>query len=426
MRTPRRSTAPKIFLGPGEIAGYFCNLKSGFEKIGIECEHFVISENKYQYAESQYFIKGFINFSRRLSKKSLFGLYLSKFFQYISRISIFIYSIFKYDTFIFPGFGSFFKFYDLPLLKLLNKRVIVVMLGSDARPPIFSGRHVDDEGGFVDPALAYDETRRMVRQIRRIERYADYIINHTATVQFFTRTYIRFAAIGLPMALEGQEAKVSDGPATRIIHAPSRPIAKGTHFFRKAIEDLRLEGHDIEYVELIGVSNKQVIDEIGKCDFVLDELYSDTPLAMFAAEAAFFGKPAIVGSYYANEYYTHNPDEHNPPSEFVNPETVKYSISKMIVDKDYRAELGSSAQKFVKCHWAPDEVSRKFIRIINNDIPSDWISSPMNNGYIWGWGLSKDLWKDQIKKYVYQYKWGGFFFGINKNIIEKIENELSG
>ena len=47
----------RISIGPGEVAGYFSRLKAGFDELGVPCEHFVLSANKFSYQESNYFLK---------------------------------------------------------------------------------------------------------------------------------------------------------------------------------------------------------------------------------------------------------------------------------------------------------------------------------------------------------------------------------
>ena len=83
----------------------------------------------------------------------------------------------------------------------------------------------------------------------------------------------------------------------RILHSPSSPEVKGTYLIRQAINALKAKGYPIDYVEIMGKPNTVVIAELEKCDFIVDQLYSDTPMSGFATEAAFFGKTAVVGGY---------------------------------------------------------------------------------------------------------------------------------
>lgn len=393
----------RISIGPGEVAGYFSRLKAGFDELGVPCEHFALSASKFSYHESDYFLKrpflfalGMRNSNRKLLHWSGRLLSLS------IRMIVFVYALVRCDVFIFNGFCSFLWFRELPLLKILGKKVLVVYLGSDSRPPIFSGRHLDDEGGYVDPTSASEEAARLLRRIRKVEQYADIIVNHTATAQFFSRLFIRFMAIGMPIESGTDEPTIAtEQPCSiRILHAPSRPLAKGSDVFRQVINELRAEGYSIDFVELTGVPNSTVLQELEKCDFVVDELYSDVPMAMLATEAAMFGKPVIVGGYYAKQCRDQNQDIVFPPSYFVDPSEIKPAIRKMIDDRKFRRDLGMRAYTFIRDNWNARKVAENYLLLIGNNIPENWVSNPRDLDYYWGWGLSKDNWREQVGSYI--------------------------
>lgn len=416
----------RISIGPGEIAGYCANLKSGFDALGIESEHFLLSPSKFGYTEHGHFLDKASKTSLKLRSHRFPPIRLLGFlYAVLIRLAVCIYAAARCNVFIYTGGCSFFEFLELPILKALNKKIIVIFLGSDARPPIFSGRHLDDEGGLVDPHAAFVETRKIRRNIRLIERYADHIINHTATDQFFTREYIRLAHIGLPIRMIEQPPAVAARSAIKIVHAPSRPIAKGTPVFRKAISDLRAEGYDIDFVELIGVSNQKVLEEIASCDFILDELYSDTPMAMFATEAAMLGKPTIVGGHYASDFAHHNADVRHPPTMFVEPAEIKEAIRRLIDDQELRLSLGARAQDFIREHWNSAAVAERFLAIIEGRADSSWTSHPGKTGYLWGWGLSKEAWHRQVRQYVEHNGFDALLLGHNRLLVEKIRKELA-
>ena len=54
--------------------------------------------------------------------------------------------------------------------------------------------------------------------------------------------------------------------------------------------------------------------EIELCDFIVDELYSDSFAAVFAMEAVALGKPVIVGGYGGEELKRHIPAEGRDPN----------------------------------------------------------------------------------------------------------------
>jgi hypothetical protein len=396
----------RISIGPGEVAGYLSQLRSGFERCGILAEHFLyVPAHRFAYDVNPYFFKSTYEiFSSKLSGRTSTRKALVWIFNKIVRFLALFYAIFKYDVFIFSGFGSFFRFWELPLLKFLNKKIVVVYLGSDARPPYMSGKHLDDARGEFDPFLIYQEAKTMVSQIRRVERYATAIVNHTGTAQFFQRPFIRLAAVGSPMGTPTQKVTVGmraqENSTLRILHAPSRPIAKGSAEIRDAIEQLRSEGFDVEFVELRGVPNATVLQELACCDLVIDELYSDVPMAMFAAEAATLGKPTIVGSLYANEFFTHNPDATYPPTIFVRPENLLSELRALVEDAAARTATGFANRMFVETEWSPARVADNYLKVVRQEAPDNWWCVPTEVDYAMGWGLSVDSWLDQMRVYL--------------------------
>ncbi len=417
----------RISIGPGEVAGYFSRLKSGFDKLGIPSEYFVLSANKFSYEESDYFLKtAFQRVTRLCAHENGIIRLIGSGLALCVRIAVFLYALFRCDVFIFSGFGSFFRFYELPLLRLLGKKVLVIYLGSDARPPIFSGRHLDDDGSYVDPFTAYQEALNMVARIRRVEKYSDVIINHTSTAQYFIKPFVRLFAVGMPIdsCLDLPSLKKNQSNTVQILHAPSRPLAKGSLIFRRIIDELRVEGYLIKFVELMGVPNSVVLQELQRCDFLVDEIYTDTPMGMIATEAAIFGKPTVTGSWYVGQSKIDNPEFDFPPSLFVEENLVKQSIRKMIEDPEFRLDLGRNAQNFIRNNWDSTKVAQNYLRLIEGDIPETWISNPSKLCYYWGWGLSKDNWQKQVGGYLSSLGDDALLLNHNQKLKEMVLNEI--
>ncbi len=339
------------------------------------------------------------------------------------------------DVFIFLGSGSFFNFHELPLLKLLGKKILVIYLGSDARPPYFSGRYLDDLGNFKNAQSSFFESKKMLTKIIKIEKYADTTINHTATAQFFSKKFVRLNALGTPIDIQAisiissekskNRNKATNNQAIRILHAPSRPIAKGSIIFRTIVNELRAEGYSIEYIELSGVSNQIVLEELHECDFVLDELYSDVPMAVLATEAAIFGKPVIVGGFYAKQYPLDNCDEEIPPSLYIDPAEIKHAIRKMLDDVTYRDSLGTRANYFVTKYWNSKKIAQNYLEVINNEAPKNWLCDPMKLDYCFGWGLSKENWLKQVGEYLGEMGSDALLLDHNPKLKQRVIEEIS-
>jgi hypothetical protein len=181
-----------------------------------------------------------------------------------------------------------------------------------------------------------------------------------------------------------------------VLHSRSHPESKGASTIREAIERLREKGHDIELVEVTGQPNEVVLAELGRCDFVVDQVYSDTPMAGFAAEAAFFGKPAVVGGYGTASDWEADP-ENIPPSAYVEPHEIESAIEKLVVDKEYRLRLGECAHSFVTQRWNAGKVAERFVTLIDGKVPEEWWFDPGRVDYLNGYGLHEARARESVR-----------------------------
>ncbi|MCK5116392.1 MAG: hypothetical protein KAR44_07300 [Candidatus Aegiribacteria sp.] len=322
-------------------------------------------------------------------------------------MSIFIWSLFWCDVFVFHGTSSFFhgtssffEMYDLPILKLFGKRIIWIFHGSDTRPAYISGSSVSKNYGCsIEKCIRIAQKQK--KWIKRIERYADVIINHPTSSQFHEKKFVQHYVIGIPIysryKAEHHEAAVVD-KKLRIVHAPSFSECKGSSRFRKIMNKMREKGYSFEYIEIVGRPNSEVLMELADCDFVVDELYSDILMAGLATEAAFFEKPSVVGSYASMEDMGHLNEKLIPPTEFHHPDEIEDAIEKLITDEQYRLELGKKAGDFITENWAPGKVAERFLRVVNDDYPEEWLFDPKDIRYLHGWGLDEENVRSLIRQ----------------------------
>ena len=356
----------RIFLGLMEIAGYYKNLKDGFHQLGVDCDFISLTPNRFNYggSEDNFLIRWlrFLNQQRMSTPRSqvINKIFLISIIN-ILKIGLLLYALYKYDVFIFGFKSTFFGYFELPIMKLLGKKIVYVFHGSDSRPPYINGKWKDFG---ADGCIALSAKQK--EQIRIIEKYADVIINHLPTAQFHQRPFILWLLIGIPSQKDvekcDEDRSDSERNCLRILHSPSHPQTKGTLAIRKAIENIKLKGYSLELIEISGKPNSVVLEELAKCDFVVDQLYSDMPMAGFATEAASYGKPAVVGGYYSQYLEKDTPKDKIPPSHYCHPDNLEQAIEKMIVDEDYRLELGRKAKTFVETYWTPKQVAQRYLK----------------------------------------------------------------
>ena len=404
----------KIFIGPSEIAGYYGNLHYGFKKIGVDATYVTFREHPFGYKNESceyWFTKLIKHLSRRkieTPRTKIFQRLLIIVSKNVIRFIAFIFFLLRFDVFIF-GFGLSLlpKNHDLMLIKMLGKKIIFVMgHGSELRPPYINGAYQNDDGSTQpDIELLKSNSSNKKKCIQKIEKFADFVLGAPfSSTHFAEHNFVNLFAFGIPYQ-STRKYKVSDSfdSVIRILHSPSLPAVKGSKKIRYVMKNLKKKGFMFEYIEIQGRSNYEVLDEIEKCDFIIDQIYSDTPLASFATEAAWFGKPAVVGGYGLEKLRKYVPADMYPPSHICHPDDLESAVEQLIMDVNYRRTLGVAAQTFVRDKWSAELVAEKYLKLIGGDIPENWWLDPKDVIYLQGCGQSEEQTKENIRRLVKAY-----------------------
>lgn len=392
--------AVRVCIGPQEIAGIASGLAKGLCGLGLDARVLLSLPHPFSYEQSvskDWFLQVWQRLgSARLSTshaqlvRKIFLVATHSLWGWL----ILARALFQFDAFLFI-FGQTItnSHFELWLLRRLGKRVVFIYVGSDARPPYMDGGlfpgTVKDE--LPTRVLLHALTRKRKRRIQLHERYADYLVNSPATAHFHERPFINWFSMGLPKVFSVQPvpAQAPSGKV-RILHAPSNSLAKGSPQILEIIRRLQKKGHDIELVKIQGMPNERVLEELERCDFVVDQLYSDSPLAAFAVEAASFGKPAVVGGYFAEQMEKYVSAEDIPPSLFVAPDEFEAAIERLIVDSKMRADLGERVQRFVNERWNVNAVAERYYALLKDEVPAHWWRDPCEVRYVEGSGLPRE------------------------------------
>jgi hypothetical protein len=379
-----------VFIGLRETGGYCANLKRGFDDLGVRAVFVDLYGHPFEYGQGGPMpwlgrVAARLRGKRRQHPRSAVWVLADR----LAATALFAWAVIRFDSFILCSGSSFLGLRDLPILKLLGKRLICVFFGSDSRPSYLNGYELAaDDAAELARAVAATAAKR--RMLRRIEQYADEIVCHALSAHLHERPVVAFLALGIPYPAAGHAEPES--PSTRpirVLHAPSRPVGKGTAQIRDAIAAVRDEGIELEAVEVIGQPNAVVLAELARCDFVVDALYSDTPMAVLATEAAALGKPSIVGGYGWTELERDTPVEFRPPAHVCHPDDLVGAIRQMATDPGYRVRLGQSAREFVVSRWSPALVAERYLRLVDSDA-AEWRFVPKDIRYIHGTGLSEN------------------------------------
>jgi len=391
-------------VGPTEIAGYYSNLVHGLRATGCDVIYGIIHSNHFAYGKEhpqsslRRICLDLWLWSERHRSHRLIWL-LARLSHQLLVILYFLFWFPRLDVVIF-GFGhSFLPFnLDLPLLRLFGKTVIVNLgHGSEMRPPYVDGSYLLADGSSLIPARRLIAiAKRMRSRVRWFEQWATFVIGAPLSSSLFaTKPYINWFAIGIPFADSNasglsrlsEQAFLESRTPLRIIHAPSKPVLKGTAAIRQAICNLQRRGFLIDYREIQGKPNSEVLAELQHCDLVVDQLFSDTPMAALAVEAAFWGKPSLVGGYGLNELKQLLPSAWCPPTFTCHPSALEATLERLLMQPELLRQVGAQARDFVANRWRSTLVAQRYLGLIKRNFPGDWWFDPSQLRYLHGCGL---------------------------------------
>lgn len=386
-------------MGLTEVSGYYANLRRGFAELGVECMFVDLSDHRFRYGgASRVRSAEAVKWLGKLAAKSPALRFLLRPLNAIARVVLFVQAVSRSDVFIFGYLSTFFRYRELPILKLLGKRVIYVFHGSDSRPPYLDGY----QHGRCSVTEIAALTRAKKAAIARIERYADAIVCTPIHTHLHEKPVIVFQMLGLPVQIADAGAEPAAPPAeglTRILHAPSAPSSKGTDRIRAAIARLIARGHRIEYVELIERTHAEVVAQLKSCHFLVDQLLGEGPIGGLATEAAFFGKPAIVGTHTDDVWRMHAPDD-LPPILRCDNDSVEAAIERLIEDPALASSIGARARTFVTTRWTVRAVAENYLRMIRGELDERWSYDPSRLRYAYGAGMPEERLRRFLGEYI--------------------------
>lgn len=414
----------RVLVGLGETAGYCTLLAEGLRAAGVEADHVNLGPDPMRYTSEP--APRLVRLARWLGARRRSGPGPRVAWAALHRLTmvwLFLDAVRRYDAFVLRAGDSFFTLRDLPLLRRLGKVVVVVFFGSDSRPSYLNGAEIATRDG-ASLAATTAAKRHMVA---RIERYATHIVCHPMSAQLHRRPAVAFLAMGIPRRLEA--APTLPPPVTggkiRFLHAPSRTHDKGTERIRAAIEEVRNGGVDVELRVVCGRPNAEVLAAIRAADVVVDQVWSDTPMAALAAEAAALGRPAIVGGYGWEPLRAMVDETELPPTHRCHPDALADAIRRLAVDEAYRTDLGRRARRYVQERWAPELVAERYLALLRGDAPASWWFDPADVDYVLGAGAPAETIRDAAQGVLEAAGPDGLHLGDKPHLVEHLLTLMS-
>lgn len=396
-----------IFVGPQEIAGFLSRSATAIADedaniIAFKQVHTKQHPERVQHPKIQWLFAGMVeSISEAPTIIRSAGLFCVKLCALFTALC-------KADACLFIGGKGLFNFpIDYYLLRLFGKRVVHMYVGTASRPRYLSAyakKALDSNEGIANKFTAklIKRTRRQQARVRATSRAANYVIENPLCGHFQTRPFVNYFKVGMPIRMIGESPETQTETTTRktrILHCPSRPEIKGTRRILGTLTPEVLERLNAELIVLTGVPHSRVLEEIQKSDFIIDQLYSDSPLAGFAAEAASHHRVPVVGGYGWEDVRQNLDNEDIPPAMLCKPKDLLSAVEELCNDTLKRRQLASRLNKFLsQGAWSGQAFASKLGRVLNNDVPDSWLVDPQTIRYKHGVGLSEDDTKGIIQK----------------------------
>lgn len=396
----------KIFIGPSEVSGYYSKLAKGLREIGYDVSFFVRFRHKSGYPiENKLFA---LKLHRIISDKRISiqdNQFIKKIFfagvQWIFEGGLFVYFILTHRVFIFTFMETYFRSgIDLRILKLFNKRMIMVSNGSDLRPPYLGNAWLSDDNKSNEMIEIISKKKKLY--LKKVEKYVDIIVGGILRCHFLEKPFIERSFMGRPVeTIENNNNFLpskhnSAKEIITILHAPSARNVKGTDEIIRAVENIKAKGFRVNLEIAEHLLNSQVLESIKSCDIVIDQLYSDILLPAVSSEAAMYGKAVLIAGYELDVLKKILPRELVPPVYTCKPEEIEDAIIELVTDENLREKVARNLNYFIKTKYDYRNVASNYKKIIENEIPKQWYIDPYENKYVHGVGLNKDTLRKKI------------------------------
>ena len=183
--------------------------------------------------------------------------------------------------------------WDIRLLKALGKKLFVTYQGDDARQGDYCRKHFAINFATETDAfsIASDESRR--RKIAVFDRYADGIYSLNPDLLHVLPKRAKFVPYGHVDLRDWKLVPLREEGPIRIGHAPSNRVVKGTRHIIEAVEKLRAEGLQFEFVLIENILRGEARKLYEELDIVVDQVLAGW-YGGLATEFMAMGRPAIA------------------------------------------------------------------------------------------------------------------------------------
>lgn len=321
------------------------------------------------------------DFYSSINQRADWDWILSEKYQWIpgfmKPFAAFIQALFQYDVF-FLSFNGFFigwtpaRHMQAQLLKLANKKIIVLPYGSDSYVYHRIRSTATIHGLLMSYPLAAKEQYRILQDVDYWCKHADVVIPGFMGPDGFGRWDVLIPsqlALDLTLWNASKKCSMTNGlnGSVVIVHAPNHRGFKGSEFLVDAVKRLQEEGLKVELRLLERLQNSEVRRILFEETDILVEQLIFTGHGLNGLEGMASGLPTI--SNLEDETYIAPIRRWSYfgecPLVSASPETLVNVLRKLVTRPGLRHELGKAGRAYVEKYHGLDSAQYLFTNVID-------------------------------------------------------------
>ncbi|MBK7498968.1 MAG: hypothetical protein IPI19_07660 [Ignavibacteriales bacterium] len=200
----------------------------------------------------------------------------------------------------------------------------------------------------------YDYSEKLNVKINRINQNFDIIFSPDECGGYFIEKYITYyfpvEDIGGEKPIIQTATKIK---SLRIVHAPSNEQYKGSKHIYDAIDNLK-NRYEFEFIKLQNLSKDDLIEEILKCDLVIDQMLVGF-YGILTVEAMLLSKPVVC--YIKDDIWSKI--EKDCPIYNANPDNLVNVLEKILQNPSELIKRGEVSRNYALDYHSPKRLPKK-------------------------------------------------------------------
>jgi glycosyltransferase involved in cell wall biosynthesis len=327
------TAAPRIALGPTEVAGCVTGYADGYRSRGAHVDVALWAPSPYAYGEG--------NILGRLE-----------------RVRFALAAPFRFDVLHYQYGSTWAKTLDAYWARLGRRTLVCTYHGDDCRLASVARERFPARGRVVDP----DREAAARRRLRRLGRVLDVALVADRELATYVAPYVRRVYVTpLPLHADtfaGGRVTLPSEPV--VLHAASDPDVKGTAEIAAVVKRVA-ERVSLEFRVLTAAPQEEVARELRRATVVIDQLNSANS-GVFALEAMRVGVP-VLAEY---EPAALPPYQSELPVVHVTAKTLGRELEALLTDDERRRRVADAGPPYVAARHDPGRVATNLLAVFEH------------------------------------------------------------